>query len=269
MESTQLLPTSNPAPNGDGGRRRTAWYVGLTFAVVVVLGLIFYVATQVFGGGGTKVRVPDLSGQTQEIATATLAQKGLVLGAVNPQESDSPKGTVIGQNPLPNTEVDQNTAVAITISAGPKQVPVPTLVGLTQSEAINALTQNGLTLGKLGTKASDLPAGTVLSSDPKEGQLVDQGSPVDLVVSSGKIKVPKVVGLSEAQAKADLTNLGFVVVSIPQEDGSVEPGTVLAQNPPEGSLLSVGKTVTITVATAPPPPPSSPAASPSVSPSDA
>ena len=90
-----------------------------------------------------------------------------------------------------------------------------------------------------------------------------------LVVSSGKIKVPDVIGESEAQAKADLGNAGFQVVVIEQEDGSVDAGTVLAQSPEGGTLLAAGKTVTITVATEPPPPPGSPTPDPSVSPSDA
>ena len=44
--------------------KRAGWYVLLTLGVIAVLGLIFFLATQVFGGGGTKVRVPDLTGQT-------------------------------------------------------------------------------------------------------------------------------------------------------------------------------------------------------------
>jgi serine/threonine-protein kinase len=271
-ETTQLmspatLPTTPPAQQP----KRAGWYVLLTLGVVVVLGLIFFLAAQVFGGGGTKVRVPDLTGQTQALAVTTLTQKGLTLGTVTPMESTAPKGTVIAQDPTANTEVEPSTSVNVTVSGGPAQVTIPTLVGLTRSEAVNALTDVGLTLGSLDPKASDLPAETVLSSDPQEGTVVDVGSAVALVVSSGKVKVPNVTGKSEAQAKADLSNAGFQVVEIQQEDGSVDVGTVLAQSPAAGTLLAVGKTVTITIAKAPPPPPSSPPASPSpdVSPSDA
>ncbi len=269
MDSTQLIPPTTVGPTAPPPKRGW-WYILLTLGVVAALGLIFFLATQVFGGGGTKVRVPDLTGQTQVIATATLAQKGLLLGTVTPVESDAPEGTIISQNPVSNAEVEPNSSVDVTLSGGPAQVPIPTLVGLTRSEAVNALTAAGLVLGTLDTKASDLPADTVLSSDPQEGTVVDSGSAVALVVSSGKIKVPDVLGESEAQAKADLGNAGFNVVVIEQEDGSVDAGTVLAQSPEGGTFLAAGKTVTITVAKEPPPPPpSSPAPDPSISPSDA
>ena len=266
-ETTQLLntaPASSPPPP-----KRAGWYVLLTLAVIGVLGLVFFLATQVFGGGGTQVRVPDLTGQTIAIATATLSEKDLLLGTVTPVESTAPEGTIVAQDPGPNAEAEPGTAVAVTVSSGPPQVVVPTLVGLPRADALNALTAAGLLLGGLDTKASDLPADTVLSSDPAEGTKVDAGSAVSLVVSSGKVKVPDVLGKNEAQAKADLSNAGFQVVVIQQEDGSVNAGTVLAQSPSGGTLLAVGKTVTITVATEPPPPTPTPSPTPTISPSDA
>ncbi len=267
-DSTQLIPTTTTTP-AEPPAKRGGWYVLLTLGVVAVLGLIFFLASQVFGGGGTQVRVPDLTGQTPALAAATLAQKGLQIGAVTSEESTAPEGTITAQDPGAGAEVEPNTTIAVTVSAGPAQVTVPTLVGLARADAISALAAVGLTLGSLDTKASDLPADTVLSSDPPELTPVDAGSSVSLVVSSGKVKVPNVLNKSEAQAKADLGNAGFQVVVIEQEDGSVSAGTVLAQSPEGGSLLAVGKTVTITVATEPPPPPPTPSPTPSISPSDA
>jgi serine/threonine-protein kinase len=268
-DATQLIPATTPVAETQA-QRRAGWYVLLTLGAVAALALVFFLATQVLGGGGTKVRVPDLTGQTLELATATLSQKGLEIGAVTTETSEQVKDTVISQNPLTNAEVEPGTAVDVVVSSGPAQVPVPTLVGLSRAEALNALTSAGLTLGSLDQKASDLPADTVLSSDPPEDTLVDEGSAVSLVVSSGKVKVPDVRGETEAQAKADLGNAGFNVVVITQEDGSVDAGTVLAQSPSGGTFLGAGKTVTITVATEPPPPspPASETASPTVSPSD-
>ena len=78
---------------------------------------------------------------------------------------------------MANAEVEPNSSIAVTVSGGPAQVAIPTLVGLTRSEATNALTAAGLVLGTLDTKASDLPADTVLSSDPQEGTLSTPAAP--------------------------------------------------------------------------------------------
>jgi serine/threonine-protein kinase len=103
--------------------------------------------------------------------------------------------------------------------------------------------------------------------------LVDAGTPIDISVSDGKTKVPNVVNQSEAQAKSDLANAGFNVNVITQEDGSVSPGTVLAQSPKAGTSAVKGTLVTITVAKAPPAPtptptptPPTPTPTPTVSP---
>src|SRR5262249_49008988 len=101
---------------------------------------------------------------------------------------------------------------------------------------------------------SDQPAQTVLAADPKEGTLVDKGSSVAITVSSGKVKVPNVIGEQQEQAKADLSNAGFSVTVITQQTSSAPAGTVIAQSPKAGTLLQQGKIVTITVAQPPPTP---------------
>ena len=64
-----------------------------------------------------------------------------------------------------------------------------------------ALQDAGLQLGAIKEKNSQQPAGYVLAQSPEEGTQLDAGSPVDITVSSGLVKVPEVTGLSEAQAK--------------------------------------------------------------------
>src|SRR5690606_14154423 len=92
-------------------------------------------------------------------------------------------------------------------------------------------------------------------STPAEGTQVAKNSPVNLVVASGNVKVPGVVGELEAQARADLINAGFEVSVIRQTTDDKPAGTVLAQNPKADTLLQQGKIVTITVAVAPTPTP--------------
>ena len=235
--------------------RRAGWYVALTIAVVAALGLLGFAAYALFGADQNKVVVPDLRGQTIVAATAALEDKGLVVGDTTPQPSDQPKDTVLAQNPPPQTEVGQGTAVDLTISSGPAQVVVPPLVGLSQSDALAALRDANLVLGKLVQQPSDQPAGQVIDSRPPEGKEVDEGSSVVLVVSTGEVSVPNVVGDSEAQATATLRNIGFDVVPVEVIDAGSAPGTVIAQSPTSGTPLRLGSVVTISVAVAPAPSP--------------
>lgn len=255
-----VAPVTQPIRTIEGAeplapqRRRTGVYLGLAVAAVVVIGLLGFTAWALFGGG-TKVRVPDVRGLSLDDATATLTDYGLVVGEVTPQADESKKNTVLAQNPLPQAEVGEGGAVDLTVSSGPAQVPVPRLIGLNQSDAIAALAENNLRFGKLIQRNSDAPAGQVINVRPPEGTLVDEGSTVDLVISTGMVPMPGVVGNTEAQARATLTQAGFDPTVIYQEDATATAGTVIAQSPPEGAPTRLGSVVTITVAAAPSPTP--------------
>ena len=86
-------------------------------------------------------------------------------------------------------------------------------------------------------------------------------------ISSGLKIVPQVVGLSEAQARTDLANLGFEVQKL-QQVVTEQIGSVLAQAPKPGTKSSEGALITITIGVPPgteiviPPPPPIPTPTP-------
>ena len=263
---TQTMPgldtTAAIATTGSPTRRRAGWYIALTLAVVAVLGLLGAAAWALFGADQNKVVVPDVRGQSVEQARATLQAKGLELGVQTPQPSEEPKNTVIAQNPPADTEVTAGQVVDITFSSGPEQVPVPPVVGLSQSDAIAAIQAVGLKVGKIRQQPSDQPAGNVIQSRPPEGTSVDAGSSVTLVLSTGEVAVPGVVGQTEAQARATLAQAGFDV-SVVYVTGAGNPGTVVAQSPTADTSLRLGSVVTISVLQAPSPTPTPSPPSPS------
>jgi serine/threonine-protein kinase len=269
-EQTQLiapvLPGTVPVPPPTERKEksRIGWYVLLGLAVVGALFLAFFLGRAILRGTDANIAVPNVVGQSVNVATGQLTERGLKVGTTEQQASDTVgAGLVITQTPAADTKVAKDTAVDLVVSSGPQPVTVPTLVGLSQDVAVQQLTNAGLTLGTRTQKdATGEPAGTVLDSNPKEGATVPKGTAVNLVVSSGNVKVPNVVNELEAQARADLINAGFQVSVIHQQTNSVPEGTVISQNPKAGTLLTQGKIVTITVATAPPPPTNTPTPTP-------
>lgn len=65
------------------------------------------------------VIMPDLHNLTLEQATNTLAAYQLRLGVVTEEISNTPKGLVLSQDLLPNTNVDPDAAINIVVSLGP------------------------------------------------------------------------------------------------------------------------------------------------------
>lgn len=71
------------------------------------------------------IMVPDLSGQSREVASRNLQLVGLKLGQVIEQSSNSQQGTVITQSPSPGTAVEPRSVVNIVLAMPTPLVPPP------------------------------------------------------------------------------------------------------------------------------------------------
>lgn len=264
-EHTTVMPIVEAAGASDGGgpsraaktgRSAGFWILSVMAIAAAIIGALFIGRFLIGDGTTSRVNVPNLDGLTVEQAEETLTQFELRLGAITPEVSDRPDGTIIAQQPAAGEMLEQGQAVNVTISAGREQAVVPQLLALPSIEAVRiALADANLQLGSITERDSNQPAGYVLGQDPPEGTLLDVGSSVDIEVSSGLSPVPNVVGAREAQARSDLAQAGFEVQVVEQESAQFAAGVVLAQSPQAGTELARGSLVTITVSVAAPPPP--------------
>jgi len=116
---------------------------------------------------------------------------GIYLIAQNADDADTPPATtpsaVAPASTAPTTTepttTPPTTTPTTTEPAEPAQVTVPALVGLSQQEAQQALERRGLSY-RLIFRRSDAAAGTVIDSDPAEGQEVPEDTQVTLVIAA-------------------------------------------------------------------------------------
>jgi serine/threonine-protein kinase len=137
-------------------------------------------------------------------------------------------------------------------SAAESQV-VPDLVGLGENEArANSGTArlSFLVLGKEGV--SGKKAGTVLRQSIPAGQRVPPNQPIGVVLADELPKVPKVVGLTLAEATARLEQSGHKIsTAATVSDPSVPEGKVIDQVPGADEGLDKGGTVAVRVSGGP------------------
>jgi eukaryotic-like serine/threonine-protein kinase len=135
----------------------------------------------------TKVAVPSgLVGATQSQAQSILQGKGLTSTVVYRTSTSVSKDVVISTNPSSGSKVAEGASVTLTVSSGVANVPVPSLIGLTQNQAYTLLQQAGLTVGNVTSQTSPtVPANVIISSSPNAGTPVAPGSSVSIVVSQG------------------------------------------------------------------------------------
>ena len=144
---------------------------------------------------------------------------------------------------------------------GPKGVPIPkpsptstapttvptNLVGMSLEDARAALTAAGLTLEATEPVDSNSQPGVVLKVIPDPGSVVAGGSSVVLQISSGQVKVPQLVGLTEIEAQTLLTQDNLLIKELMAYDPSQPLGTVLAQAPDADTTANIGSQVTVTI----------------------
>lgn len=132
-----------------------------------------------------EMSVPDVVGSTLAEATKLLEAAGFKVSSVEDADSSDPPDTVTDQNPVAGTSLLQGEVVTLVISSrSTQQVAMPALTGMDISEARALLSEMGLTANE-ASGADESPAGTVLSQDIEPGTLVDPGTAVNLVISSG------------------------------------------------------------------------------------
>jgi eukaryotic-like serine/threonine-protein kinase len=250
-------PDYPPAsPYDEPPRKRKRWVpwllVALLIAAAALAGWWAYNQIQEQLEESAPVGVPLVEGLEQELAIERIEAAGLEAEVEEQPSLEDEEGIVIEQSPREGTQVSKGSTVTITVSTGPRQVEVPRLVGSTYEEAVDALTELGLEPQRVEV-FSQKPIGEVTGQDPPAGEIVDEGSQVEVRVSKGvrQVGVPDVLGQSESSATAELEAAGFEVSTTEAPSDSVPEGLVSAQSPSAGTEVAKGSTVTITISTGP------------------
>ncbi len=102
--------------------------------------------------------------------------------------STIPSNVVISQSPSYGTMVDENAKIVLRVSKGQeiKNVTVPNIVGMSESDAKIKLQDSELTVGAVTrSESKKYPEGTVITQTVSAGKEVQSGTVVNFVVSSG------------------------------------------------------------------------------------
>ncbi len=94
------------------------------------------------------------------------------------------------------------------------------------------------------------PVGTVIMQSPEYGTPMRKNETVLLTVSTGPEyqEAPNILNKSFEEASVEMEKLGFSLLALPERQLSAKPwDTVLEQNPQEGTLLTSGSVIQVTL----------------------
>jgi eukaryotic-like serine/threonine-protein kinase len=245
MDTASWRPVAPPPPPpgvaAGGGRKNWPWVV----AVVLVLlagGALAFALTR-----PDMVEVPNEIGKPATEAVADLSKKGLEVEQ-KPVKSDAPVGNVVQQDPKPGEKVEKGSTVTLGVSSGPGKRIVPDVEGKSQEDAVRALTRAKFTFTLDNEPSSKYPKGIVTRTDPEGGTEAEAGSRVQVFVSSGpeQVTVPKVTGLKEDEARAEVRDAGLRPI-VNEVESDAPKGEVTAQSPGAGATVDKGSRVKLSV----------------------
>ena len=203
---------------------------------------------------GVQLQVPNLVSLTRDDATKLLTQLGFSMVEIRTENSDTvAKNHVIAQKPDALSMVDAATTIELVISSGKKEaatVEVPNIIGMSQSQAEQALTNAGLVpIADNPVVSSAVDPGKVCKQSVKAGDKVKEGTKVafSTALAEDNVTVPAVEGKSYNDAKAALEGAGLGVDPSSAYSNTVDKDNVISQSVPANTKVAKGTVVKVVV----------------------
>ncbi|HEL2057926.1 TPA: Stk1 family PASTA domain-containing Ser/Thr kinase [Streptococcus suis] len=245
--ASKSKPKPAPLPKAQKKRR------GMRTRYKVLLGSIFLMLAgfvAILYNTPATVQVPDVTGQTLEIAKEKIETAGLLVGNVTSEAStEIPEGSVIRTNPAANSSKREGSTVDIVVAVE-EAVNIPDLVGKDAETAQAELENLGFEVVLKEDYSDTVSAGKVIKTSPNANTSHQKGTTVTVTVSKGvePVEVPDVTGKSLSEATQLLKSAGLIVGTTTEEFSvQVESGYVISSDPVATTTLEKGTAVNLVV----------------------
>ena len=194
-------------------------------------------------------QMPNLNYKTEGDAAQILANMGVHANVSQESNELIAAGLVFAQDRAKGETLEPGDTVAITVSTGGKPFTMPSIVGMSESEAKKLLAEAGLAVEVEYSYDANAKEGNIISQGIEANTDVTRGTTVKLVVCSrdGLVTVASVIGMSRDAAESAIKGQNLkVTVNLIECDDS-QAGQVLSQLPAAGSSQKEGTTIVLTV----------------------
>lgn len=205
--------------------RRKSFRFNLLIVILLcaVCYVLFFASLGLITRHGKEIKVPDVTNRDVQIATKLLEKMEFDVEIDSAYDPKQKPFLVLSQIPDINAVVKRGRTVFLTINkAEPPLTPMPNLINLSFRSATMILKSQKLVLGDTSYRP-DIAKGAILEQLYKgqairPGQMVPQGSRIDLVIGDGlgntEFNVPDVIGMSYEEAATILSGTGLQFTAI-------------------------------------------------------
>lgn len=197
------------------------------------------------------VNVQGVVGKSEQDAAAILKNAGLKVSKSYQYSDNVEAGLVIAQNPGAGSSVTEGSTIALVVSQGKKSVKVPSVIGITEEKAENALASAGLKVNIKEAYSDTVAVGKVISQSTSAGKLVPADTTVTITVSLGaeqkSYSFSKTYSAPENTVSVEYTLVGSDGVTY--SSGSTDTSSAITVSGSDMACASGTVTITWTIET--------------------
>ena len=195
--------------------------------------------------GFDEVKLRDLSGMTEFEAKFYLKQNQLKYKFEEVFSSKVKKGLVVKQDVKPGTMVAVNDdRITVSISKGP-EIKIPDLKGMSMTDITEWVIKNKLKLEFTDKYDDSIEENSVISANYKEGEIVAEGTEIEVVISRGKLIMPEFKSYNDFKEWADKYDIRYEEKH--EFSSSVKAGEAIKYSYKTGDTIRNNDPVVVTV----------------------
>lgn len=234
----------------------------LVFAVLCFVFVYAYFFKDIFSDP-VKIKVDDFVGRYYEDVINDKDNKKIydfkVTFKVDP---DNEYGIILSQTPEGGRSKTKGEKIEVELVCAAETVEdekrllyVPDILNKSREEAISTIQDAGFTYSVTQAPSGSITKGYVISTEPEVGAAAEEGSAVNIVISTGPeivmTQMPQLKGLSKEAAIAKIESSKLSVGTISTASSDIEAGTVIDQNVAAGTQVEEHTKISITVSSGP------------------
>ncbi len=227
-QSRRAEPEEEYDDAGGGRIAALAPYLAVAAVIIFIIGMGVFVWNVIIKDmidppAPTEYTVPDLLGHTlEELEADPSILDGFTYEVGSETYSaDYEEGQICNQSPeAGETVTEGRRTIRVNVNSGKDELVMPYVINQEYRRAEQSLRDMGLEVRIEQDYSQDITQDYVISSDPEEGAVLEEGQTVTLVVSQGPERIPvsviRWVGMSLSEAERQIKEMGLVVTEVKQ-----------------------------------------------------
>ena len=190
------------------------------------------------------IKLEDLTDKSLLRASVYLGRNGIQYELKYEFSDKIEKGHVISSDPKKGNTVKPDDMITLTISKG-KEIKVPELKNKTMAYVTKWMVENNLQINYSDKYDTKIESGRVIESNYKKGDIIEEGTTVDITFSKGPLKMKKFDNINDFKSWADTNGIKYEIKE--EFNSDVEKDKIIKTSIEEGKTINLDDTITIYV----------------------